>query len=558
MELFILSILIFATEGSVIPNPETTSVRPMICNNDTNFQCVCGPEPPISKEPILCEYFIQSRELPVIDMRARDLNLEAHLHTNENYETYFKRRIAQIVSAYCERQVNECPGVTLYVPKGGDPRLEDDKSVLYAADENEPPLTQENVVILKVEKEPGNITRIQFVITRSQLVESLADSQIIDPMKVKVILGSQAVPLSRILGGIKLESVRVTRMKRTLRPEDTDNKKLKVMLLIFGLFFGVCYIIGAIRIYRDCKKRRKQRKDEEGLAATTTLPNYGTLNKDESKPDRNGSITIAPPIREQGQYTLIDETDSYQNAEPKILTERQMKFMFMCDPSQLPREPTFNSQADLENTENNKPISSSKLQQQQAHPITPAFPLRKELIIEESRETVPAVVVVSSASIHEDQIKLPSLDDINNPESGKLLLGSESPPLERPQSRRGSRVDEEEIDLTEIGVSSAPIFTDLVIPDSIKAEETPLSPEHWSSSEGEAELYYKMSDEEEIQGDKWASHSNHESDEENDKEEVQAEHEEGDNFVYERLREEASPVPPPHDTKEKDHQISSY
>lgn len=37
--------------------------RPMVCNNDTNFQCVCGTEPPISDAPMLCEYFIQVRSM---------------------------------------------------------------------------------------------------------------------------------------------------------------------------------------------------------------------------------------------------------------------------------------------------------------------------------------------------------------------------------------------------------------------------------------------------------------------------------------------------------------
>lgn len=30
-----------------------------------------------------------------------------------------------------------------------------------------------------------------------------------------------------------------------------------------------------------------------------------------------------------------------------------------------------------------------------------------------------------------------------------------------------------------------------------------MSTENWSSSDGEAELYYKMSDDEDIKGDKW-------------------------------------------------------
>lgn len=84
--------------------------------------------------------------------------------------------------------LNPCLEATILVGawpfQEADARVADDKTVLYATDENEPPLTQDNVVLLRVEKEPGNITRMLFVITRSDMVGSLAESQIIDPVKV--------------------------------------------------------------------------------------------------------------------------------------------------------------------------------------------------------------------------------------------------------------------------------------------------------------------------------------------------------------------------------------
>ncbi|KIH61272.1 hypothetical protein ANCDUO_08461 [Ancylostoma duodenale] len=200
--------------------------------------------------------FFQSRELPVVDMRLRHVNLEAHLHTNEKYETYFKRRIANIVSSYCEHQANECPGATLRLTQTVSDASQsddddDDKSVLYAADdESEPLLTQNNVVLLRVEREPVNVTRILFAITKSENVGSLNEQMIIDPVKVKYILGSQAGPLARILGGIKLDSVRVSRIRRHLTLADTDNTKLITIISIVGAFFAICYIIGAIRLCR--------------------------------------------------------------------------------------------------------------------------------------------------------------------------------------------------------------------------------------------------------------------------------------------------------------------
>lgn len=185
----------------------------MVCNNGTDYRCICrAAEPPDTAEPvpgiIECDEFIQSLELPVVDMRLRHVNLEAHLHTNEKYETYFKRRIANIVSSYCEHQADECPGTTLRLTQtssdasqSDDDNNGDDKSVLYAADdESEPLLTQNNVVLLRVEREPVNVTRILFAITKSENVGSLNEQMIIDPVKVKYILGSQAGPLARILG----------------------------------------------------------------------------------------------------------------------------------------------------------------------------------------------------------------------------------------------------------------------------------------------------------------------------------------------------------------------
>lgn len=51
---------------------------------------------------------LQAADLPVVDMRVRHVNMQSKLHTGERYERYFKRRIAAIVSAYCERELNEC------------------------------------------------------------------------------------------------------------------------------------------------------------------------------------------------------------------------------------------------------------------------------------------------------------------------------------------------------------------------------------------------------------------------------------------------------------------
>lgn len=67
---------------------------------------------------------------------------------------------------------------------------------------------------------------------------------------MKVILGSQAVPLSRILGGIKLESVRVSRIRRQLLKSEKDNTTLLTIVCIVGGFFVVCWIYGGWKIFK--------------------------------------------------------------------------------------------------------------------------------------------------------------------------------------------------------------------------------------------------------------------------------------------------------------------
>jgi hypothetical protein len=51
---------------------------------------------------------IQVRKLDVVNMVLRDINLSARLYTNETYESYLRRRIAQILSQYCENVPEVC------------------------------------------------------------------------------------------------------------------------------------------------------------------------------------------------------------------------------------------------------------------------------------------------------------------------------------------------------------------------------------------------------------------------------------------------------------------
>uniref|UniRef100_A0A1I7WX85 Recep_L_domain domain-containing protein n=1 Tax=Heterorhabditis bacteriophora TaxID=37862 RepID=A0A1I7WX85_HETBA len=563
--------------GLTMPRLDTSKIhdQPMVCNNATEYQCICRLSSTHEvNSQIECDQFIQSKELPVVDMRLRHVNLEAHLHTNEKYETYFKRRIANIVSSYCEHQANECPGASLRLVETDTSKIADDKSVLYASDESEPLLTQENVVLLRVEREPGNVTRILFAIIKSLNVGSLNEQMIIDPVKVfrflninrlyvKYILGSQAGPLARILGGIKLDSVRVSRIKRALKTADMDNSKLLIFVSIVGIFFVICYIIGGYRLYRDSLKRKRDRKRQtdttNGLVESKAVPNYGACaSKIEEKESRNGA-TFKKSIEELpylNEYSQINECVGYEQ-EPHVISERAAHFMFMCDPSQLPREPTFDSQICLETeeleTSSRKSISLQNVtlikKNEQVTELNRRLSMTEE---PSSDQEVPALVLVPSLSIDSP---ITSDDSPSFATIDTSIAGSECPPLHRPKSRRGSHVDDEVLDLREIETPSVKEVRSN--DDELTEKRREQDSSRWSSSEGEVEVYYKLSDEEDIiKGDDWEIKtiepdveqkiSNRESDSEADDEEsvrplVESE---PDNFVYERLREELTPIPP--------------
>uniref|UniRef100_A0A158PAY1 Cadherin domain-containing protein n=1 Tax=Angiostrongylus cantonensis TaxID=6313 RepID=A0A158PAY1_ANGCA len=523
-------------------------------------------------------YTFQSLELPVVDMRMRHVNLEAHLHTNERYETYFKRRIANIVSSYCEHQANECLGTSLRLTQSDDDG--DDKSVLYATeDESEPLLTQNNVVLLRVEREPANVTRVLFAITKSENVGSLNEQMIIDPVKVKYILGSQAGPLARILGGIKLDSVRVSRIQRHLESSYADNTKLIAIISVVGAFFVICYIIGAIRLYRDARRRKRERKANENMngltsATSTPVPNYGSCQR---KPSTNGAVLkVMNPLQEETPIKHREIDDCVGNCQPEeshVLTERQARLMFMCDPSQLPREPTFDFQVGLDNSEppqSTKSNSSredvideegSPSQKRDAPTLNEVTPPVTLLNRSTSDPDVPALVLVPSMSLDS-----PITSDISSNVFATQSVYSrnepESPP-DRPKSRRGSRIGDEILDLREItapmeneGNHSMELFT-REFDRNAEKNRTESEMSRWSSGEGELDVYYKLSDEDDtIRGDDWTTkpvgasnnyalgNDDYESDSEGDDEHLRYGGD-MDSYVYERLREELTPVPPP-------------
>ncbi|KJH53146.1 hypothetical protein DICVIV_00644 [Dictyocaulus viviparus] len=589
--------------------------RRMVCNNDTDYQCVCRVGiPEILNEPniIECDQFIQSRELPVVDMRLRHVNLEAHLHTNEKYETYFKRRIASIVSSYCEHQTNECLGTTLALTKRrrkqrdsevmltsytegktivrrynttSDASQSDDdgydKSVLYAADdESEPLLTQNNVVLLRVEREPINVTRILFAITRSENVGSLNEQMIIDPVKVKYILGSQAGPLARILGGIKLDSVRVSRIRRHLNSPEANNTKLITIISAVGTFFIICYIIGAIRLCRDARLRRLERKsveDAHKLATVTsnTVPNYGSCQHEQSK---NGTVLNMTNLLKEVMPSNNHENDECLNScqqQSHILTEHQARLMFMCDPSQLPREPTCDFQSSFDN--NDLPLSTKSSNSFREEVVIKNEQLSQKAINSASRNSSQTVISDHShntnpdtlASMHNSLILSDSFappdNSLNGPKNQYSCFeneGENNPAIQfksKSTSRIGDDIHNARDFITLRGKGNNPLnlsAQDLRKGACEKKRESEMT--HWSSGEGEMEIYYKLSDDDDlISSEDWpnqtmvasqnsiSGNKNYDSDSETENDEQLPCGGEMESYVYERLREESTPIPPP-------------
>ncbi|CAD6187643.1 unnamed protein product [Caenorhabditis auriculariae] len=658
-------------------NPETDvasqvlSHRPIICNNHTEFECVCMLPimSPASSENLTtssdstipdCSKFIKTDELPVVDMRMRHVNTEALLYTKQSYEEYFKKRIAGIVSHYCQHNTNECPGTALRMNKVSEGSEDDaNEEVTYAVDESEPLLTQENVVLLRMEHLRANVTRVLFVIIKNDRTTVIDEDAIIDPVKVKYIIASQATPLSRVLGGIRIDSVRVGGLKRNVnfkaayvgathaqrRDNERDNSKLIRIIWIVGGFFAITYLIGLYQCvkynWKKWQRKRRGSKAESvvGLAAAADGRNYGTLES-KRRPSRNGHanhlgahVTVAA-IEERIPLTYVEidenanEDVETSDGRPRVLSDRQARNLFMCDASQLPREATIDgSFAVYEPTPPTKRKESPPSQQPKASeapsesffPPSEAFTEYVEEQYNKSRASngspdyqtsqpttppaemsgrqgsMPPVVLLQSSS----QIGTPDFDSTPANDSNGNKLRSESPTIGRPRSRRGSRVDEPEglLDLRELKPLhfEDPLAEPLDAPVPADQIQTEVDPEdRWSSSEeGEVDVYYKMSDDEDgitKEEEEWqkalakaskvaeaqgnpirnapeievqspsatdlAAHQKtppsslvHDSDSEAEDAEEDGDTEmppaeDADNFVYERLREELSPQPP--------------
>uniref|UniRef100_A0A1I7XVW5 Protein virilizer n=1 Tax=Steinernema glaseri TaxID=37863 RepID=A0A1I7XVW5_9BILA len=526
----------------------------LVCNDGTDYRCVCNRSlGNLDGELLPCNVFVQVEELPVVTLTARNINLTARLHTRETYESYFKRRIAHIVTNFCENLINECPGVALRLPKVSE------EPDFLLDDYDEPLLTQDNVILLRVEySEPTFLgaspdlveTAISFVVAKAPLSGSLNGYMTIPSLTVKNVLSGQVGTLSRVLGGIRIRAIEVSSISAPMPAADDSNTRLKVLLFCVATFFITCYVIAIYRICRDHRRKRRARKREAGLAGVEQA-NYGTCAEKKPVDDHgkaNGRRRSKPDV-EAAKQSLLEEnhTATLVTQESEVMDPRRIQQMFAYDPSQLPAEPSFDEDEDYgigrEGGLRVEPKSDSA-KERSAEPRSEALSL--------PAEELPSVVLVPSTSIHESRAGEISVADLNEnypvteheKEKNLLSSGYDSPPFERPRSRRGSRQSD-----TEAGEEG--LETRELSPLPLGDEEFPRVTKshtahkfgHWSSDESDfehSEVYGKLAEDEDDEEDlkrtvRRRRPSNSEENSENEDDVLERHH-------YERLQE--SPMPP--------------
>uniref|UniRef100_A0A915PZN2 Uncharacterized protein n=1 Tax=Setaria digitata TaxID=48799 RepID=A0A915PZN2_9BILA len=324
----------------------------LLCNDDSEFVCVCQHNAGnLLKHYVLCNQLIESaechkkkispfssisselferlrhrrnsavenrrvdvrlNELPVIEMNIRRINLSARLHTNETYESYFKRRVAAIVSNYCEQQADECMATTLRLKK-------------------------ENVVLLSIKPNNLQSTVIGFVITKSQRRSTLSPTTILDSTKVKYVLSAQLAALSRVLGGVRIEQVETAIMTKyrdgnSAEATQQDNLGLLIILSVVATFLTITYAVAAVRVCRGCYAKRQAKKNTSKLNKASEKRNYGTCT---------GPYQNEVCMNYETRNIIKNQENNPTNSSSQgtgVMDIYQMRRMFQCDPSQLPAE----------------------------------------------------------------------------------------------------------------------------------------------------------------------------------------------------------------------------
>jgi hypothetical protein len=157
-------------------------------------------------------------------MVLRDVNLNARLYTNETYEQYLRRRISQIMSQYCENMPEDCPGTLAEIRS----QQQQKKASIYEVDEKTvtvlddgPVFSRGNIVILRVRYPPGKgRISLSFVVLKMANTVGINSGLILYPTTVKYILSAQSAPLSRVLGGVRIEQFGIDTLVKPMTTVD--------------------------------------------------------------------------------------------------------------------------------------------------------------------------------------------------------------------------------------------------------------------------------------------------------------------------------------------------
>lgn len=69
-----------------------------------------------------------------------------------------------------------------------------------------------------------------------------------DPIRIKQLLSSQVAPLSRVLGGVNVEQIKMRTLRRSLSYSQHDNKRLKMLMICALSLILFSWIAAAIHI----------------------------------------------------------------------------------------------------------------------------------------------------------------------------------------------------------------------------------------------------------------------------------------------------------------------
>ncbi|CAD5216649.1 unnamed protein product [Bursaphelenchus okinawaensis] len=391
------------SEHNVVKRDSTGLKEDFLCNVDSDFECVCNRSAGNLDDTVIqCNALIADEKIPSVDIIIKNIDLSSRLHTNETYQDYFRRRVANIVSQYCEKEAHDCAGAQLSLHKvnnNGELRSEPNKApsnsknkdlsinkagalpsstlpIHRLNDDDEPLLTQANVLIMHVEYLPRKRILMKFVVRKQpDLMPKMTEADLIAPGKIVNILTTQVGPLSRVLGGIRIESLHLGSIERQTLP--ADNTTLIIMITVVMVSILFCYVIAFYKCISDRRQKRTEAKRSESLAnkdqknygacsdkldapnninkatrsstsSRSSVLNNNNNNNEKCRRTSNGKDGGRLTARSSTKRSVGDDNSigicDLQNSQPSSpppsanTDTRSFQRMFACDMSQLPAE----------------------------------------------------------------------------------------------------------------------------------------------------------------------------------------------------------------------------